>query len=47
MQNSVDVYMEVLEEFQPNEVGWALIPERKVYIRPTKEIKEFELRLVH
>lgn len=47
MQNSVDVYIEVLEEFQPNEVGWALIPERKVYIRPTEEIKEFELRLVH
>lgn len=47
IKDKVDVYLEVLEGFQDSEVGWALIPERKVYIRPTEEIEKFELRLVH
>lgn len=47
LKSSVNVYMEALEEFQSNEVGWAIIPERKVYIRPTEKIEDFELRLVH
>jgi len=47
IQDKVDVYMEVLEEFQASDVGWALIPERKVYIRPTVNIQKIEAILAH
>lgn len=45
--DEIDVYFEVFDSKDENQVGWALIPQRKIYIRPTESIEEFELRLVH
>ncbi|TBX72054.1 hypothetical protein E0M25_24520 [Bacillus mycoides] len=47
IEKEIDVYMEVLEGASENEVGWALFSERNIYIRPTRNLEEFELRLAH
>lgn len=43
----VDAYMEVPQYSSPDEVGWAFITKRNVYIRPTEVLEEIELRLAH
>ena len=45
----IEVFYEVpkAEGVYSEDVGWAFITDRLVYIRPTDDIKAFELRLAH
>lgn len=47
ISKEIKIFLEIPKCASENEVGWAFAEERQVYIRPTDDVENFELRLVH
>lgn len=47
LSKEIEVFLEVPEGASDGDVGWAIVEERKVCIRPTDDLETFEIRLVH
>lgn len=47
IEEPIGIYLDVPKAVDPEDVGWAFIKERMVYVRPTNDYAEFELRLAH
>lgn len=47
LAKEIQVFLEVPKGSLDGDIGWAIVEDRKVYIRPTNNIEDFEISLVH